>query len=315
MEFTDVKKNISGITSFIHKTYGLVIDSVEFLEMGVLNSNFLVVSGNNKYIFKIYIFKDIDQVKFEVEVLNELSRSGFPCPRLIASKDGQILTKFQNYPVVFYEYMEGNITDSLDGNQLLSVGQMEAKMHELLKDFRPSVKKSTWDFDDLRILVEENYEKMLNSGFPGAKELMDIVKAEIIKYKFPDSLPSGITHQDVKPENIIIRGGRIVGIIDFDNSYLGCLIHDLTTTVIWTCFDKTGIDVERVEKFVTGYESVRKLTDGEKNIFPMAIKFRLLREAFIGPFVTMHRPKISKERSDNFINLYRNFDFHNCSII
>ncbi|MCK4553860.1 homoserine kinase [Candidatus Parcubacteria bacterium] len=297
--------NEDKIKFFLTEKYNINAKVVKKIECGVLNSNYIIKSdGGEKYIFRIYHFKTREQVKFEVEILEYLKDKNFPCPRLRPSITGEFIKVFNDSPCIVYKYLEGENIKIVTPELIKQIGELEGKMHYLLKDFRPSIDKPTWEPEELKILVRDNREMMLNSKFERPEELMDFVQSELGKYSFPKELPVGVTHQDIKPENIIIKDDDVVGIIDFDNSYVGAFLHDITTTIIWSCFTGEKLNKELLNAFLSGYEKERKLTDLEKKYLMDGIKFRLVREVFIGPFVTIHYPELSRDRADYFIRLY-----------
>lgn len=296
------------IKLFIQEKYGLNILDVKRFESGVLNDNFLIEADKGKYVFRVYNFKNKDQIKFEIEILNFLMTKNFISPRLMVNKNGEMISVFNDKPCVLYEFIEGKPLNIVNLELIRQIGEIMGRMHNLLKDFRPSVEKSTWEPEELKRIVAKNREEMLNSGFPRVAELMDFVEKELVKYNFPEDLPKGITHQDVKSENIIVKNDEIMGIVDFDNSYVGAFLHDITTTIIWTCFENSKLNKDLMGALLNGYEKERKLIELEKEYLNNGIKFRLVREIFIGPFVTMHLPELSRERADYFINIYNNLN-------
>ena len=299
------KKN--KIKQFLKENFEINTISIDKIERGVLNSNFKIEGeSGDKYIFRIYNFKTKEQVGFEVEILEYLKNKNFSCPRLQASITCEFIKIFNDNPCVVYKYLEGENIKEVTPELMKKVGELEAMMHNLLKDFRPSISKPTWDSEDLKILARDNRDMMFNSKFERFEELMDFVQTELEKYKFFKELPVGITHQDIKPENIIIKDNKIAGFIDFDNSYVGVLLHDITTTIIWSCFKKGELNLKLVKPFLESYDRARPLTEPEKEYLLDGIKWRLVREVFIGPFVTTHNPKLSRERADYFIDLYKN---------
>ena len=299
--------NEDKIENFLKDQYNIDINKVKKIKCGVLNSNYIIKDDKGDiYIFRIYNFKTKEQVGFEVEILEYLKNKNFPCPRLQASITGEFIKIFNDNPCVVYKYLEGENIKEVTFELMEEIGELEGKMHYLLKDFCPSVDKPTWDPEELNILVRDNREVMLDSKFERSEELMDFVQTELKKYKFPKELPVGITHQDIKPENIIIKDDKIAGFIDFDNSYVGALLHDITTTIIWSCFKNGELDLKLVKPFLESYDSARPLTELEKEYLLDGIKWRLVREVFIGPFVTIHRSELSRDRADYFIDLYKN---------
>lgn len=296
------------IKNFIQKQYGKKALEIKKFKAGVLNDNYLAITEKGNYVFRIYNFKNKEQVGFETELLEFLKENNFPSPKLLADNYNELIGNFNNKPCIFYEFIEGEQLKNITPGIMSQIGEAMAKLHNLSKNFQPSIKKPTWEPEELKRITAENKNKMLNSGFPRAEELMDFTETELAKYSFPENLPKGITHQDIKPENIIIKDNKIAGIIDFDNSYIGAFLHDITTTIIWVCFQNNELNESLMKELLKGYEKERKLTEEERKYLLPGIKFRLAREVFIGPFVTLHLPELSKERADYFMNLYNNFN-------
>lgn len=293
------------IGDFIEKNYGFKPEEIKIIPKGVINSNYFLNSNAGKYVFKVYNFKNKDEVGFEVEVLEYLKDKDFPSPRLMHSSGNNLILEFDGKPCVMSGFIEGKPLEKITPAVLNAIGGLEGCLHNILSDFKPSVSKSAWEPEDLMNLIKLNREKLMASAFLDADEWLDFAESEIGHYKFSGDLPVGITHQDIKPENIIVKGDSIAGIIDFDNSYIGALLHDITTTIIWSCFTDGHLDTELLNTYLMGYNKERKITVSERECLMDAIKFRLAREVFIGPFVTMHQPEFSKQRADYFTRLYK----------
>ncbi|MFH1427414.1 MAG: homoserine kinase, partial [Patescibacteria group bacterium] len=301
--------NENGIKIFLRDNYNLDIIKVEHLKSGVMNDNYLVEDiEENRYIFRVYNYKKIEEVKFEIEILNYLNNTDFPNPIVLVAANKDAVLEFNNKPAIIYKFIPGDFIKNITPELLFQTGQMSGKLHKVLHDYQPKIYKPTWDPEDLKRLADNNREEIIKRNFPRAEELMDFVQTELAKYNFPESLPKGITHQDIKPENIIVDNNLITGIVDFDNSYYGQLLHDITTTIIWTCFKDEKLNNDLLTAFLNGYNQERPMTDIEKEYLTPGLKWRLAREIFIGPFVTINFPELSRKRADYFINLYKKIE-------
>jgi homoserine kinase type II len=302
-----MQNDTAKIREHLQENYGVNIEKIEKIECGVLNSNYVIFSKDGeKYIFRQYNFKSEKDVDYEIDILYFLEKEKFPCPRIEKSNNGKKILIFNGCPSVVYKFIEGENISLLSLSVLFKVGKVEAELHVKLKDYKPLVAKETWEPEDIKRLFIESKKKMLKSEFPRVKEWIIFLEEELWRYSFPQNLPKGVTHQDIKGENIIIKDSGVRALIDFDNSYYGVLLHDITTTIIWTCFRDGFLCKEYLNSFLKGYEEVRKLTLLEKEYLLVGLKWRLVREIFIGPFVTLHRLRKSRERADYFMDLYKN---------
>ncbi len=297
----------SVILQYITQSYNKEIISCTHIKTGVINSNYLCqTASGEEYIFKLYNFKNADELQFEIDILLHLEQKNFPCPRLIQKNDEKLVGEVENKPCVLYKYIPGELQSTVDETFLFEVGKVLGQLHVSMQDFTPQVQKSSWDPHDIAELVEKRGNELVERNFLEAAELLSFVRVELQKYSFPD-LPKGITHQDVKLENIVVQNGNIQALIDFDNSYYGALIHDLTTSIIWMCVKNEKISPVWVAALLKGYESIRPLTLTEKEVLHQAIAWRLVREIFVGPLVTLNYPDIVKQRSDSFKKIYLHF--------
>ncbi len=297
---------LQKIKDFIKENFSLEIEKIQLIESGVMNANYVVeIQNKEKYIFRVYNNKNKNDVESEVGILQYLSEKDFPSPKLVELDGGKLVYIFDGKPCIFYKYIEGKTGCILTADQLRQVGELLAKFHLLARDFEPrNVRKNVWDLDNLKKLVRNSREDVAKSSFSQSKELLDWVGEELKKFSFPSNLPQGITHQDVKPENIVTKKSNVKAFLDFDNTYYGDLLHDITTPIIWTCFKNEKLDNKLLSSYLDGYESVRKISKLEKEYFLEGLKFRLVREVFVGPYAASHFPQITKSRSEYFMKLY-----------
>lgn len=298
-------KGMTDDPTFLKEHYNLDVKSITEIKGGVVNSNFLVVSREGNYVWKIYNLKTKEEVRFEIDLLLLLSKTDFPSPRLLRGHDGVVLQEYDHKPCIVYKYIEGSNPDSETAEIVHTIGECLGKLHALTEDYKPTAKKKPWDPLDLARLVEDDQEKIVKK-YQNGKSLLKFVVEELHKYTFPETLPKGITHQDTKPENIILLGGKVKGVIDFDNSYYGVLLHDITTAVMWFCFTNGRLNLEFLKQFLAGYSSHRKLTEEEKHYFLDSLKFRLVREVFIGPYAAKRSLSVVEKRAQHFMELYKN---------
>jgi len=299
MTQVDIKKHL------LH-TYGLKVKRLVVMRGGVMNDNYKISSDKGEFIFRDSNRTSFETVHFEFDVLSHLESLNFFSPHIHISLSGRGVVLFKKKPSVLYTYIKGESIKKITKNLLGKIGRAIGRFHTLVADFDIKVHKESWEPHFLIRLVEVGEDLFTRKGFPDAKDLFDFLREEMGKFSFPN-LPSGVTHQDIKPENILVHKGQITGFIDFDNSFYGAYVHDITTTAIWTCFTKYKLDKVKLNALLCGYEKERKLTSLEKKVFNDALKWRLLREMFIGPYVTVKKTPKTQERLTYFKKLYSNF--------
>jgi homoserine kinase type II len=89
-----------------------------------------------------------------------------------------------------------------------------------------------------------------------------------IKKNWPSRLPSGIIHGDLFIDNIFFNKDKLSGVIDFYFAANDFFMYEIAICINALCFDKKRnkfkINKQKVKNLIKGYESVRKITIGEK---------------------------------------------------
>lgn len=128
------------------------------------------------------------------------------------------------------------------------------------------------------------YENTKNWAIPEIKKYMTLPNAfyddylENFKMLYV-KLPKHIIHRDPNPGNIIMKDGRLIGFIDFELSERNIRIFDpcyASVSILSESFNEK--DKDKLEKWlaifqniISGYDSVCKLSDDEKQAIPYAI--------------------------------------------
>lgn len=172
------------------------------------------------------------------------------------------------------------ITKRLKGNQLkcedvfedlsitYTIGVNIAKLHNKLKQFDNA------DFKQVNIYNDcvENIDKIqsLNQDF--------IENYKNTFGKIINRLPTQLIHRDINPSNMIFDNGAFKGFIDFDLTEVNVRIFDIcycATSILSECFNNPDINknkwLEILDNLVTGYDSINKLSNYEKQAIPYVI--------------------------------------------
>lgn len=139
--------------------------------------------------------------------------------------------------------------------------------------------------DEEAICNEPNlYENIRDWAIPEIKKYMTIPNSFYDDYleNFENlyiCLPKHIIHRDPNPSNIIMKDGRLAGFIDFELSERNVRIFDpcyAATAILSESFAEN--DCDKLQKWltifkniITGYDSVCKLSDEEKQAIPYTI--------------------------------------------
>lgn len=275
------------ITEHLKHAYGITADSVEPIGDGVTNQNFRIKNERGEFIFKIYSFKSVGHVSYEAKALSILAEHNFPSPRLIKGQSGEVI-EFDGRPSVLYPMIEGETKSGWSAPEFARLGLYIGELHTILKDFDNPLRQGTFDPEVLKKTVAESRAKFDEAGYGGTDALLSFLESELAEVKLP-ALPTGFTHSDIKPENVLFEDEMISGFVDFDIGYVGMLLNDLTTPLVWAGFDGTELNTDKANALIAGYQTKRKLTAEERASFMDALHYRIVREAFNSPYDVLPR--------------------------
>src|SRR6185312_7170448 len=89
------------------------------------------------------------------------------------------------------------------------------------------------------------------------------------------TLPSGLIHQDLFPDNVLVDGGgALVAVLDFEQATWGMYVYDLAVAINAWCWTGSRIHKPAVDALLAAYEALRPLDHSERT--------RLVDEARLG---------------------------------
>jgi Ser/Thr protein kinase RdoA (MazF antagonist) len=247
-------------------------------------------------------------VEFELSILDFLEKKDFPSPRIVPDNRKRFYNSFKNKPSVLLHYIPGRMLNDITMEQMNNIGSQVGILHMILVNFKQPIERVTWEPYDICELIELESENIIKKRYPDAENFVTYIEKEFQDISFPDNLPSGITHQDIKPENIIIDQKGHISFIDFNDCYRGTLLFDVMTTAVWSCFKNGVLDVDLFKTYLNGYMKERPFTRNEKEYCFQALLFRLLRESFV--WSMRFSPKVALKKSNNFLKCYKDLKKH-----
>ena len=258
--------------------------SAKGIAEGVSNSNWLVettgppgASAGERYILTMYERRiDLADLPFFLGLLDHLAAAGCPVPRTIHDRRGAASRLIDGKAVALIEFLPGVSPDNPTAAQARSVGAALAQMHLAALDFGmrrpnglgPAESYKTLEHFDRAALAE------IDADLPRA-----VACAREVYEAWPRDLPLSIIHSDLFPDNVLMLGGKVTGMIDFYFACTGAMAYDLAVTHAAWSFDKSGVrfraDVGRA--LVEGYESLRLLESREREELPLLARGAALR--------------------------------------
>jgi len=261
----------------IIEDYALVkLISANGISTGSVNTNYLLETARGKHLVRVDEVKSELEVKRELDLLLFLRKHGFPCPQPVADRKGRHYRELGGKYLSVYRYYDGHVMrpERITTTQLENVGRALGDLHTIGKSYKKGI-DNRFSFERVADLYAE-VRGRLPSYFKRIVRTLDD-EVDYLQNYLENKLPKGIIHGDLFHDNLIIKGDKVVAVLDFEAASRGKFIFDLATAVNALCFDGQNYQLRRFEGMIAGYEAVRALSLAEWDAFPNELRFSALR--------------------------------------
>lgn len=270
---------VSSFLLSVCKKYHLGrLESWAKFRLGLINEKYYLKTTKGKFVVRISI-RTKQQLMFEVTLLRHIK--SLPVIQLIDCGRGKYISTYKGRPCIVYKYIDGLLPNRITTTLIKQIGLFQGEFHRLGRNFRSHVQREPYTYNFSKTKVG-NFNRLLQSQVP--KEFVKAYKtvlATLSKVKLPRQLPTGPIHVDIKPENILTKRGKMVGVLDFDNSYIGPYVIDLGKTITWFCIKKGKLNERLLNNFIHAYQKVRPLSGIEKRFLNKAIVYAVASHIFL----------------------------------
>ncbi|EQC47142.1 homoserine kinase [Bacteriovorax sp. Seq25_V] len=261
------KLTISEIAEIFELYVTDSIESFRALSLGISNSNYEIITANNKYLLKVSNDKNKEQVLDEMRILEELRKSDYPYSIIpIKTLSGELVYEKGSYYGVLFPFVDG-IPPGPGDSTCFEIGMALAKLHITkanTEGLRPSEELSY----PASIIAEYSKQSTCPDDF---KELLDGLLQDRLQKYLTTNFDKGIIHGDLYYDNTLFHNDHIVAVLDFEQSGVGEFILDLGISISGSCLEKGRISLPLMESYLRGYESVRPLPLIEKEFLNDAV--------------------------------------------
>ncbi len=271
-------------------SYGLgKVLSVRGIAEGVENTNFLVETQRGRFILTLYEKRvaTVD-LPFFLGLMEHLAAKGLSCPTPLRDLQGCNLRNLADRPAALVTFLDGHGLRNPGPPACHDVGVALASLHAAGRDFglRRDNALGPTGWQPLFSRFEQRAEEV-QSGLTEfiARELYHLLAM------WPTTLPAGIIHADLFPDNVFFQDDRLSGLIDF---YFACndqLAYDIAVCLNAWCFDSnTSFDINSGRALLLGYQSVRPLLATERAALPILARGAALRFLLTRAHDWVHTP-------------------------
>lgn len=251
--------------------------SAKGIAEGVENSNYLVETTRGRFILTLYEKRVAEaDLPYFLALKTHLADKHMPVPRPIPDRDGQALQTLQGRPACLIEFLTGVSLSEPTPGHCRAAGEALGRMHAATHDFT---------------LVRENslgpagWHRLAEAIGERADEIAPGLSAEIaaelafLDAHWPTTLERGTIHADLFPDNVLVQGERVTGLIDFYFACTELLAYDLAVMHTAWAFSSDGAThfPERAAALDEGYEAGHGLSAEEREALPILCRGACLR--------------------------------------
>jgi Ser/Thr protein kinase RdoA (MazF antagonist) len=250
------------------------------------NINYLImVDDKKRYVLKI-VSADItpELMSMEDAAIKYAVSNGFrlELPRIVKNTRGKLYTgikvrKNSTYKAIIYKFISGQILSSLS--------DISVELAENIGNVIALFDLSMENFDHL--LAHQNHRWNLAEAGQHEEKIKlidDSNRRELLTWAFAtwftearpklSALPHQFIHGDAHDENLLVKGGRITGLLDFGDSGFNPTICELATCLPYIMMGRSN-PMEIAASVVAGYCSARPLSDAELSVIMPLVCGRL----------------------------------------
>jgi len=255
---------------------------------GVSNTNYLATTSalpapggqavERQFILTVYESRtDVADLPFFLGLLDHLAAKRCPVPRTIHDASGAFLGTAEGKPAALIEFLPGVSISHPTPAQARAVGEALALVHLAAADF-PGTRANGLGLTQWGELLRACGQEGLSAIHP---ELAGLVARELaaLVARWPRDLPVGVIHADLFPDNVLMLGEKVSGLIDFYFACTDITAYDIAVTHAAWCFSSDGrqFDAELSAALLAGYESVRALSEAERAALPVLARGAAMR--------------------------------------
>ena len=276
---------------------------------GIENSNFLLVTDTGTYILTLYEkrVKPTD-LPFFLALMDHLAARGIPCPTPVHGIDGQALRSVAGRMAAIVTFLSGLWPRRPTARHCLELGAAMARMHEAGRDF--ALKRA----NDLSV---PGWRPLLQASCRKRGSIADDLRFELedelalLERDWPSSLPEGVIHADLFPDNVFFEGERLSGLIDFYFACTDFFAYDLAVALNAWCFETDGsFNVTKARRLFSGYRGERALAPAEIEALPLLARGAAMRFLLTRLYDWLHAPRNALATPKNPMEYVQKMRFH-----
>ena len=227
--------------------------SAKGIAEGVENSNYLIDTTTGRFILTLYEKRvDASDLPFFLALLDHLADKGLPVPPAVPDREGRAIQELEGRPACLIKFLSGVSVSHPNAAQALAVGNALGRLHKATAGFAGE-RRNAMGFESWLALLHR-CGRSLDQIAPGLYDDISFALGKI-GATWPTDIDRCAIHADLFPDNVLMLGDQVTGLIDF---YFACTdfrLLDLAITHAAWSFDATGSQFDRKigDALISGY--------------------------------------------------------------
>ncbi|MFZ3484050.1 homoserine kinase [Sphingomonas sp. 3-13AW] len=251
--------------------------SAKGIAEGVENSNYLVDTTRGRFILTLYEKRvDAGDLPFFFAMIDKLADAGSPVPRALPDRSGTVIQTLEGRPACLIEFLSGVSLSQPTPTQARAGGAAMAQMHAALTDFALTRTNS---------MGVEAWPHLFEQCAPGLDSIQAGLRDRVggaldrVLAAWPGQLPTGAIHADLFPDNVLMLGDEVTGLIDFYFACTDVRAYDLAVMHSAWSFDGNGVSLAPAvgRALLEGYAAGFGLSSAERAALPVLAEGACLR--------------------------------------
>ena len=244
---------------------------------GYSNFNARLETDLGAYVLRRYTEQPEEKINHELRLIDWLKVQGLPVVPPLRDPDGRArCTSNQEGSSrwIVFPFVEGEepVPQPAVAH---TMGEIVARLHQL-----PGLPWENKDYDNLLSLqntlgIAESLRGTRTSSARDFLQLMERLAPELQDL----SLPSGLVHGDLFPDNTIFRRNNLIAVLDWEEACVDHYLFDLAMTIHGFCYINEEWHSNLARSFLAGYEADRSLEPDERKSLPLFLRWTPLAMA------------------------------------
>ena len=268
-----------ALTAFLARFDVGQLVSAKGIAEGVENSNYLVETTAGRFVLTLYEKRvAAGDLPFFLDLLEHVAARGVQAPPAVADRDGRTIHELEGRRACLIRFLPGVSVSHPTATQARAAGAALGGLHRALADFRGT------RANDLGLA---NWAPLLARCGPGLDAIEPGLHADLgralaaVEAAWPHDGERSIIHADLFPDNVLMLGNRVTGLIDFYFACTDLRLYDLAVMQTAWSFDASGdrFDQAVSDGLLAGYDAVFPLTGNDRAVLPVLARGACIRFA------------------------------------